>query len=68
LEGFYGEFSYPTISLSYFFHSDFPNLDEIENYPEIVKSDFDDYGEVSKLDLLILGNIELDFKYYGKLL
>jgi len=58
----------PTVSISYFFHSEPPNLEEIEKYPEIAKHDFDDYGMVSKLDLLFLNNIELDFDYYGKIL
>jgi hypothetical protein len=60
--------SLPTISISYFFHSEPPNLGEIEKHPEIAKHDFDDYGMVSKLDLLFLNNIELDFDYYGKIL
>ncbi len=58
----------PAVSISYFFHSEPPNLGEIENYTEIAKHDFDDYGMVSKLDLLFVQNIELDFVYYGKVL
>jgi hypothetical protein len=58
----------PAISISYLFHSEPPNLEEIEKYPEIAKYDFEDYGEVSKLDLLFVHNIELDFVYYGKVL
>jgi hypothetical protein len=58
----------PAVSISYLFHSEPPNLEEIEKYPEISKYDFEDYGEVSKLDLLIWENIELDFVYYGKVL
>ncbi len=58
----------PAVAISYFFHSEPPNLEEIEKYPEIAKYDFDDYGKASKLDLIFVKNIELDFEYYGKLL
>ncbi len=58
----------PVVSISYFFHSEPPNLGDIEKYPEISKYDFDDYGMVSKLDLVFLNNIELEFVYYGKVL
>jgi len=58
----------PAVYISYLFHSEPPNLDEIEKYTEIAKCDFEDYGQASKLDLIFVHNIELDFEYYGKLL
>jgi hypothetical protein len=58
----------PVIYMSFIFHTDPPNLPDIDKFPEITKSDFDDYGKTSKLDLSILKNIELEFEYYGKLL
>jgi hypothetical protein len=58
----------PAVSISYLFHSEPQNLEEIEKYPEIAKYDFEDYGEVSKLDLIFVHNVELDFEYYGKVL
>jgi len=58
----------PAVSISYFFHSEPPNLEEIEKYPEIAKYDFEDYEEVSKLDLIFVRNVDLDFEYYGKVL
>jgi len=58
----------PAVSISYLFHSEPPNLEEIEKYPEIAKYDFEDYGEVSKLDLIFVHNVELDFEYYGKVI
>jgi hypothetical protein len=61
-------YSIPTVSISYLLHSVPPNLEEGENYPEIAKYTIEDYGDVSKLNLLFLHNIELDFEYYGNLL
>jgi len=58
----------PAVSISYLLHSEPTNLEEIEKYPEIVKHDFEDYGEVSKLDLIFVHNVELDFEYYGKVI
>ena len=59
----------PAVSISYLFYSEPPpNLEEIEKYPEIAKYDFEEYGEVSKLDLIFVHNAELDFEYYGKVI
>jgi hypothetical protein len=59
----------PAVSISYLFHSEPQNLEEIEKYPEIAKYDFEDYyGEVSKLDIIFVHNVKLDFEYYGKVI